>query len=63
MLHSAGVTRPVVEVRFRGLRVETDVYDNLSRNLPTVISAYRSGIEVRQIMKRDKNQNPIPSAR
>ena len=37
---------PSVEVRFKDLYVETQVYADLSRNLPSVIGFYRESIEV-----------------
>lgn len=37
---------PSVEVRFKDLYVETEVYADLSRNLPSVIGFFRECIEV-----------------
>jgi len=41
-----GLRPPSAEVRFRDLYVETEVYADLSRNLPSVIGFYRELIEV-----------------
>lgn len=41
-----GLRQPSAEVRFRDLYVETQVYADLSRNLPSVIGFYRQCIEV-----------------
>ena len=41
-----GMRPPSVEVRFKDLYVETQVYADLSRNLPSVIGFYRESIEV-----------------
>ena len=41
-----GLRLPAAEVRFRDLYVETQVYADLSRNLPSVIGFYRECIEV-----------------
>ena len=40
------VRRPSVEVRFHNLHAETEVYIDLSRNLPGMANAIRNGIEV-----------------
>ena len=42
-----GVQRPNVEVRFQNLHAETEVYVDLSRNLPGMGNAVRNGIEVK----------------
>ena len=38
---------PAVEVRFEGLHIETEVYAETGRNLPTILNAYRAVLEVR----------------
>ncbi len=42
-----GMELPSVEVRFENLHVETSVYRESGRNLPTIFNAYRDGLEVR----------------
>lgn len=41
-----GVSRPNVEVRFENLHAETEVFIDLSRNLPGFTNAIRNGVEV-----------------
>ena len=41
-----GVLRPSVEVRFQNLHAETEVYLDLSRNLPGFDNAIRNAIDV-----------------
>ncbi len=38
---------PAVEVRFEGLHIDTEVYAETGRNLPTILNAYRAVLEVR----------------
>ncbi len=42
----AGCPSPTIEVRFDGLRVEAEVFADQSRNLPSILNAYRDTIEV-----------------
>ena len=44
--YRVGVRRPNVEVRFTNLHAETEVYVDLSRNLPGLSNAIRNGAEV-----------------
>jgi len=38
---------PTVEVRFKDLYIETALYTDTERNLPTILNSYRSALEVR----------------
>lgn len=38
---------PSVEVRFKDLYIETSLYIDTQRNLPTILNAYRGALEVR----------------
>ena len=38
--------QPAVEVRFQSLHVETSLYTESARNLPTILNAYRDALEV-----------------
>ena len=38
---------PSVEVRFENLHIETSLYSESGRNLPTIFNAYRNAFEVR----------------
>ena len=44
--YRVSLRRPSVEVRFKNLNVETEVYADLSRNLPSILNAYREAFEV-----------------
>lgn len=44
--YRAGIRQPRVEVRFEGLHVETEVFSDAARNLPSVIGMYRDLAEV-----------------
>lgn len=39
---------PTVEVRFENLYIETSLYTDTERNLPTILNAYRGALEVRR---------------
>lgn len=41
-----GLRQPSTEVRFKDLYVETEVYADLTRNLPSVLGFYRGLVEV-----------------
>ena len=41
-----GMRHPTVEIRFTELHVETEVFADLSRNLPSMLRAFRDPIEV-----------------
>ena len=45
-LCSVGIKPPGIEVRFKDIFIETSVFTNVSRNLPSVLNAYRGGVEV-----------------
>ena len=45
-LCSVGIKPPGIEVRFKDIFIETSVYTNVSRNLPSVFNAYRGAVEV-----------------
>ena len=49
MLHPyrVGMELPSVEVRFENLHIETSLYSESGRNLPTIFNAYRNAFEVR----------------
>ena len=38
---------PSVELRFQNLHIETSLYSESGRNLPTIFNAYRNAFEVR----------------
>ncbi len=38
--------QPSVELRFQNLHIETSLYSDSGRNLPTVFNAYRNVFEV-----------------
>lgn len=44
-----GCRPPAVEVRCESLRVEADVFADQSRNLPSIINAYRDCFEVHNL--------------
>ena len=44
--YRAGVGQPAVAIRFTDLTVETEVFADLSRNLPSIFRALRDPIEV-----------------
>jgi len=46
LLRRVGIEQPAVEVRFQNLHVETSLYMESSRNLPTILNAYRGALEV-----------------
>ena len=46
VIRSVGIKPPGIEVRFKDIFIETSVYTNVSRNLPSVLNAYRGAIEV-----------------
>ncbi len=46
-LCSVGIKPPGIEVRFQDIFIETSVYTNVSRNLPSILNAYRGFFEVR----------------
>ena len=46
MLCSVGIRPPGIEVRFKDIFIETSVYTNVSRNLPSIFNAYRGAVEV-----------------
>ncbi len=43
-----GIRPPGIEVRFQDIFIETSVYTNVSRNLPSILNAYRGFLEVSQ---------------
>ena len=43
-----GMELPSVEVRFKDLHIDTPLYSESGRNLPTIFNAYRDALEVRQ---------------
>ena len=45
-LCSVGIKPPGIEVRFKDIFIETSVYTNVSRNLPSILNAYRGAVEV-----------------
>ena len=47
VLCSVGIKPPGIEVRFKDIFIETSVYTNVSRNLPSILNAYRGAVEVR----------------
>ena len=46
MLCRVGIKPPGIEVRFQDIFIETSVYTNVSRNLPSILNAYRGFFEV-----------------
>lgn len=46
VLCSVGIKPPGIEVRFKDIFIETSVYTNVSRNLPSILNAYRGAVEV-----------------
>lgn len=46
LLCSVGIKPPGIEVRFKDVFIETSVYTNVSRNLPSILNAYRGVVEV-----------------
>ena len=45
-----GMEQPSVELRFQNLHIETSLYSDSGRNLPTVFNAYRNVFEVSSAM-------------
>lgn len=43
---SVGIELPTVEVRFENIHIETSLYTDTERNLPTILNSYRAGLEV-----------------
>ena len=41
-----GCKWPSAEVRFKNLTVETDIHEDASRNLPSILGSYRECVEV-----------------
>ena len=46
LLCRVGIKPPGIEVRFQDIFIETSVYTNVSRNLPSILNAYRGFFEV-----------------
>ena len=49
IMSRVGMRAPSAEVRFKDLYVQTEVYADLSRNLPSVLGFYRECIEVKPL--------------
>ena len=45
-----GLELPTVEVRFEGVQVETEVFRETSRNLPSLYNTLRNSVEVRMLV-------------
>lgn len=46
LVGSVGIELPTVEVRFENIHIETSLYTDTERNLPTILNSYRAGLEV-----------------
>ena len=42
-----GIELPTVEIRFENIHIETALYTDTGRNLPTILNSYRAALEVR----------------
>ena len=60
MLCSVGIRPPGIEVRFKDIFIETSVYTNVSRNLPSILNAYRGAVEVSSsVLQASKLSAPV----
>ena len=46
LVFRVGIKPPGIEVRFQDIYIETSVFTNVSRNLPSILNAYRGFFEV-----------------
>ena len=53
---------PTVEVRFQDLTVQTSVYAELSRNLPSVMGFYRECMEVGPVWRLHNLPSTVQAA-
>ena len=44
-----GIELPTVEIRFENIHIETALYTDTGRNLPTILNSYRAALEVRPL--------------
>lgn len=52
-----GLELPTVEVRFEGVQVETEVFRETSRNLPSLYNTLRNSVEVRMLVLAKQHSN------